>query len=133
MKVRVSNYKSKEFFNSINHFIMKFLVVLICLALSTQATFIAISGISAGAVAVILGAKILALKGFLIGSLLSRRRGRREIPQDLQPMIYEASLEDQFDCTKRLICELHAKSSNQRKVNNFKFYAYNFEINFWSI
>ena len=44
MKVRVSNYKSKDLFNSINHFNMKFLVVLICLALSTQATFIAGEG-----------------------------------------------------------------------------------------
>ena len=66
--------------------------------------------------AIILGAKILALKGFLIGSLLSRRRGRRGIPQDLQQMSYEASLEDQYDCTKRLICELHAEPTDKQKV-----------------
>ena len=66
--------------------------------------------------AILLGAKILALKGFLIGSFLARRRGRREIPQDLQQMIYEASLEDQYDCTKRLICELHAGPTYKQKV-----------------
>ena len=62
----------------------------------------------------LLGAKILALKGLLIGGLLGRAargRGRREaVPEaDLAKVILEASLKDQYDCTKMLICALHAK------------------------
>ena len=72
--------------------------------------------ISASAVAVILGAKILALKGFLVGGLLARGRGRRETPQDLGKVILDASLKDQYDCTKRLICELHAQPFEQLQV-----------------
>ena len=76
--------------------------------------------ISASAVAVLLGAKILALKGFLIGGLLARGRGRREAPQDLAKVILEASLKDQYDCTKRLICELHAQPFQQLQVSTFR-------------
>lgn len=75
--------------------------------------------ISASAVAIILGAKILALKGLLGGALLARARGRgrREAPQDLAKVILEASLKDQYDCTKRLICELHAQPLQQLQVS----------------
>ena len=73
--------------------------------------------VSASAVAVILGAKILALKGLLVGGLLARGRGRREAPQDLAKVILEASLKDQYDCTKRLICELHAQPLQQLQVS----------------
>merc|ERR1711881_374522 len=58
----------------------------------------------ASGAALILGAKLLALKGVLIGRAL---RGKRET---LEEIFLEASKKDQYDCAKMLVCELNAKS-----------------------
>ena len=83
------------------------------------ATIITISGISAGTVAVLLGAKILALKGLILGGLLGRAASRRRhgrSSENLGEAIFEASLKDQYDCSKMLICQLHAKPATEWKV-----------------
>ena len=67
--------------------------------------------VSSGA-AVLLGAKLLAAKGLLLGAALSRR-GRRET---ISETFLEASKKDQYDCAKMLICELNAKPIHTLEV-----------------
>ena len=67
--------------------------------------------VSSGA-AVLLGAKLLAAKGLLLGAALSRR-GRRET---ISETFLEASKKDQYDCAKMLICELNAKPVHTLEV-----------------
>merc|ERR1711950_39363 len=89
-------------------------IILACLTAMisvAQSTFVvAVTGLStattaslASGAALILGAKLLALKGVLIGRAL---RGKRET---LEEIFLEASKKDQYDCAKMLICELNAK------------------------
>jgi len=95
--------------------IMKFYIVLSCmilLASTASATLIAVTGLSAattasltGTAAILLGAKLLALKGLLIGRAL---RGRREV-ETLSEVFLEASKKDQYDCAKMLVCELNSR------------------------
>merc|ERR1719219_2178085 len=66
--------------------------------------------VGAGAAAVLLGAKLLALKGLLIGSRLGRKKR-----DTLGEVFLEASRKDQYDCAKLLICELNAKSAEELK------------------
>ena len=95
--------------------IMKLYIILACLTAMisvAQSTFVvAVTGLStattaslASGAALILGAKLLALKGVLIGRAL---RGKRETLEDI---FLEASKKDQYDCAKMLVCELNAKS-----------------------
>ncbi len=94
---------------------MRFLVVLSLLASMASATvIITTSGAVAGAAAFVLGAKVLALKGVLIGSAL--RRGRSV--EELGEVFLEASRKDMYDCAKLLICELNAKSQQELEVSN---------------
>merc|ERR1711953_1071711 len=74
-------------------------VVVAVTGLSTATT----ASLASGA-ALVLGAKLLALKGVLIGRAL---RGKRETLEDI---FLEASKKDQYDCAKMLVCELNAKS-----------------------
>merc|ERR1711935_285097 len=68
-------------------------------------TTIALGG---GTVAVLLGAKLLALKGLLIGRALGKRS-----TENLAEIFLEASRKDQYDCAKLLICELSAKPAQE--------------------
>merc|ERR1712088_759005 len=68
-------------------------------------TTVALGG---GTVAVLLGAKLLALKGLLIGRALGKRS-----TENLAEIFLEASRKDQYDCAKLLICELNAKPSQE--------------------
>ena len=94
---------------------MKLYIILACLTAMisvAQSTFVvAVTGLStattaslASGAALVLGAKLLALKGVLIGRAL---RGKRETLEDI---FLEASKKDQYDCAKMLVCELNAKS-----------------------
>merc|ERR1712110_658884 len=86
--------------------IMKFYIVLSCmilLASTASATLIAVTGLSAattasltGTAAILLGAKLLVLKGLLIGRAL---RGRREV-ETLSEVFLEASKKDQNACLR---------------------------------
>ena len=69
-------------------------------------TTVAVSG-----AAVLLGAKLLAAKGLLLGAAL--KRGRRET---ISETFLEASKKDQYDCAKMLICELNAKPVHTLEV-----------------
>ena len=71
-------------------------------------TTVAVGG---GTVAVLLGAKLLALKGVLIGRALGKRSS-----ETLEEIFLEASRKDQYDCAKLLICELSATPAQQLKV-----------------
>jgi hypothetical protein len=71
-------------------------------------TTVALGG---GTVAVLLGAKLLALKGVLIGRALGKRSA-----ETLEEIFLEASQKDQYDCAKLLICELSATPAQQLKV-----------------
>jgi len=68
-------------------------------------TTVALGG---GTVAVLLGAKLLALKGLLIGRALGKRS-----TENLAEIFLEASRKDQYDCAKLLICELNAKPAQE--------------------
>merc|ERR1712021_65816 len=84
-------------------------VLLVALASMASATsVIATTGVLGGTAAVLLGAKILALKGFLLGRALGKR-------DTLAEVFLEASRKDQYDCAKLLICELNAKSAEELK------------------
>jgi len=83
--------------------------VLVALAPMASATVvIATTGVVASGAAVLLGAKLLALKGLLIGRALGKR-------DTLEEVFLEASRKDQYDCAKLLICELNAKSAEELK------------------
>ena len=73
-------------------------------------TTVALGG---GTVAVLLGAKLLALKGLLIGRALGKRS-----TENLAEIFLEASRKDQYDCAKLLICELNAKPAQELMVRN---------------
>ena len=73
-------------------------------------TTIALGG---GTVAVLLGAKLLALKGLLIGRALGKRS-----TENLAEIFLEASRKDQYDCAKLLICELSAKPAQELMVRS---------------
>ena len=64
-----------------------------------------------GTNAVFLGAKLLALKGVLIGRAVGKRSS-----ETLEEIFLEASRKDQYDCAKLLICELSATPAQQLKV-----------------
>jgi len=86
--------------------------VCVLIALASMASATVVVGtvtVGAGAAAVILGAKLLALKGLLIGASI---RGKRDT---LSEVFLEASRKDQYDCAKLLICELNAKSAEELK------------------
>ena len=70
------------------------------------------STVAVSGAAVLLGAKLLAAKGLLLGAALSRR-GRRET---ISETFLEASKKDQYDCAKMLICELNAKPVHTLEV-----------------
>ena len=70
------------------------------------------STVAVSGAAVLLGAKLLAAKGLLLGAALSRR-GRRET---ISETFLEASKKDQYDCAKMLICELNAKPIHTLEV-----------------
>merc|ERR1739844_230506 len=72
-------------------------------------TTVAVGG---GTVAVLLGAKLLALKGVLIGRALGKRSS-----ETLEEIFLEASRKDQYDCAKLLICELSATPAQQLKAD----------------
>ena len=76
-------------------------------------TTVAVGG---GTVAVLLGAKLLALKGVLIGRALGKRSS-----ETLEEIFLEASRKDQYDCAKLLICELSATPAQQLKVIRLNF------------
>ena len=71
------------------------------------------STVAVSGAAVLLGAKLLAAKGLLLGAALSRR-GRRET---ISETFLEASKKDQYDCAKMLICELNAKPVHTLEVS----------------
>ena len=73
-------------------------------------TTVALGG---GTVSVLLGAKLLALKGLLIGRALGKRS-----TENLAEIFLEASRKDQYDCAKLLICELNAKPAQELMVRN---------------
>ena len=89
------------------------LLVLIGLASATEITIT--TAALGGTAAFLLGAKLLAAKGLLLGAALGSRRGRREV-EDLGQVFLEATRKDQYDCAKMLICELHAKPVSELKV-----------------
>merc|ERR1712154_668004 len=80
------------------------LCTLAVLASIASATVIevTVSSAVAGAAAYVLGAKVLALKGVLIGRALGE-------------IFLDASRKDQYDCAKSLICELSAKPIQELK------------------
>merc|ERR1712154_282597 len=80
------------------------LCTLVVLASIASATVIevTVSSAVAGAAAYVLGAKVLALKGVLIGRALGK-------------IFLDASRKDQYDCAKSLICELSAKPIQELK------------------
>ena len=93
------------------------LCALAALASVASATFV-IAGtttlaLGGGTVAVLLGAKLLALKGLLIGRALGKRS-----TENLAEIFLEASRKDQYDCTKLLICELSAKPAQEIMVSS---------------
>merc|ERR1712021_244372 len=77
------------------------------IVLAAGTTVLTVGG---GTVAVLLGAKLLALKGVLIGRALGKRSS-----ETLEEIFLEASRKDQYDCAKLLICELNAKSAEELK------------------
>jgi hypothetical protein len=90
------------------------LCALAALASAASATFIigtTTVALGGGTVAVLLGAKLLALKGVLIGRALGKRSA-----ETLEEIFLEASQKDQYDCAKLLICELSATPAQQLKV-----------------
>ena len=111
--------------------IMKLYIILACLTAMisvAQSTFVvAVTGLStattaslASGAALVLGAKLLALKGVLIGRAL---RGKRETLEDI---FLEASKKDQYDCAKMLVCELNAKSVLEVGLYAFNLHFSNF-------
>ena len=86
-------------------------------------TTVALGG---GTVAVLLGAKLLALKGLLIGRALGKRS-----TENLAEIFLEASRKDQYDCAKLLICELNAKPAQELMVS-VPFIPF-FVFGFWSL
>jgi len=85
--------------------------VLVALASMASATIvIATTGVVAGGAAFLLGAKLLAIKGLLIGRALGKR-------ETLDEIFLEASQKDQYDCAKLLICELNAKSAEELRAD----------------
>ena len=108
---------------------MKVYIVLSCmilLASTASATLIAVTGLSAattasltGTAAILLGAKLLALKGLLIGRAL---RGRREV-ETLSEVFLEASKKDQYDCAKMLVCELNSRPEYTLEVKSLFSYV----------
>jgi len=76
--------------------------------MASATVVIATTGVVASGAAVLLGAKLLALKGLLIGRALGKR-------DTLEEVFLEASRKDQYDCAKLLICELNAKSAEELK------------------
>merc|ERR1712018_47550 len=83
------------------------LATLASLASATVITVgtVTVSSAVAGGAAFLLGAKLLALKGILIGRALKGKRSA----ENLGEIFLEASRKDQYDCAKLLICELNAK------------------------
>lgn len=95
---------------------MKIFVVLALLASMASATLvITTSSAVAGAAAFVLGAKLLAAKGVLIGAAL-RRKGRGA--EELSEVFLEASRKDMYDCAKMLICELNSANLAQLEVKS---------------
>ena len=92
------------------------LCTLAVLASIASATVIevTVSSAVAGAAAYVLGAKVLALKGVLIGRALGKRSS-----ETLGEIFLDASRKDQYDCAKSLICELSAKPIQELKVRIF--------------
>jgi len=88
------------------------LCTLVVLASIASATVIevTVSSAVAGAAAYVLGAKVLALKGVLIGRALGKRSS-----ETLGEIFLDASRKDQYDCAKSLICELSAKPIQELK------------------
>merc|ERR1719189_942516 len=101
---------------------MKLYIILACLTAMVsmvQSTFVvAVTGLStattaslASGAALILGAKLLALKGVLIGRAL---RGKRET---LEEIFLEASKKDQYDCRPWIgawrTCKRYGKCGNR--------------------
>ena len=94
------------------------LCALAALASVASATFIVAAGtttiaLGGGTVAVLLGAKLLALKGLLIGRALGKRS-----TENLAEIFLEASRKDQYDCAKLLVCELNAKPAQEMMVSS---------------
>ena len=97
-----------------HHSKMRILLALFALTSVASATVITVTASSAvaGGAAFLLGAKLLAVKGLLLGRAL--RKGRAV--EDLSEVILEASRKDMYDCAKKLVCELNAKMEAELEV-----------------
>ena len=87
------------------------LCALATLASVASATSVVTATVNNGTIAVLLGSKLLALKGVLIGRAVGKRSS-----ETLEEIFLEASRKDQYDCAKLLICELSATPAQQLKV-----------------
>ena len=87
------------------------LCALATLASVASATSVVTPTVNNGTIAVLLGSKLLALKGVLIGRAVGKRSS-----ETLEEIFLEASRKDQYDCAKLLICELSATPAQQLKV-----------------
>lgn len=78
--------------------------------------------VSGGAVATILGLKLLAVKGLLLARLL---RGKRSLEDNnlesmsLEEVFLETSTHDEDDCAKMLVCQLNAKPPHMLKPDEY--------------
>lgn len=88
--------------------------------------------IGGGWVGVVLGLKLLAIKGALIAGLLSGgggrrggRRGKRSLENNdlesmsLEEVFLETSTHDADDCAKMLICQLNAKPAQELQSDEY--------------
>ena len=90
--------------NTVMNFYIIALAMMASMASATVVVVGTTSTVALSGAAVLLGAKLLAAKGLLLGAAL--KRGRRET---ISEVFLDASKKDQYDCAKMLICELNSR------------------------